>query len=85
MKICVLFGDGFLEKISLRISLLLVVVGLAGLYVEIINAFDCGGNWTVSSRANSAKGPINVWKYKTIAFSNVKKGHYPGKVFVGQL
>ena len=40
LKICVLFGDGFLEKISVRISFLLVVVGLAGLYVEIINAFD---------------------------------------------
>ena len=40
LKICVLFGYGFLEKNNLRISLLLVAVGLAGLYVEIINAFD---------------------------------------------
>ena len=40
LKICILFGIGFGDRFSLRISLLLVCIGLAGLYVEIINAFD---------------------------------------------
>ena len=35
------------------------------LELKFISALDCGGNWTVSSKSNSAKGPINVWKYKT--------------------
>ena len=40
MKICILFGVGVGDRYSLRISLLLVLVGIAGLYFEIINAFD---------------------------------------------
>ena len=38
--ICYFFGNGFGERFSLRISLLLVLVGLSGLCVEIINGFE---------------------------------------------
>ena len=39
-KICVLFGSGLSDRYSLRISLLLVLIGVLGLTFEIINAFD---------------------------------------------
>ena len=39
-KICILFGNGLGDRFSLRISLLLVLVGVLGLTFEIINAFD---------------------------------------------
>ena len=39
-KICVLFGNGLGDRFSLRISLLLLLVGVLGLTLEIINAFD---------------------------------------------
>jgi len=34
------FGDSFGDRFSLRITLFLVLVGLSGLFVEIINAFE---------------------------------------------
>ena len=40
LKICILFGISIGDRYSLRISLLLVLIGIAGLYFEIINAFD---------------------------------------------
>ena len=48
------------------------------LELKFISALDCGGNWTVSSKSNSAKGPINVWKYKTR-----KKGSLSWESFCG--
>ena len=39
-QICILFGNGLGDRFSLRISLLLVLVGVLGLTFEIINAFD---------------------------------------------
>ena len=35
-----IFGNGFGDRYSLRITLFLVLVGLSGLFVEIINAFE---------------------------------------------
>ena len=40
MKICVLFGNNFGDRYSLRISLFLVLISVLGLYFEIINAFE---------------------------------------------
>ena len=40
IKICNVFGNGFGDRFGLRISLMLVLVGLFGLYIEIINAFE---------------------------------------------
>ena len=40
LKICAVYGSGFIDRFGLRISLLLVVVGLAGIFVEINNAFE---------------------------------------------
>lgn len=34
------FENGFGDRYSLRITLFLVLVGLSGLFVEIINAFE---------------------------------------------
>ena len=34
------FGNGFGDRYSLRVTLFLVLVGLSGLFVEIINAFE---------------------------------------------
>ena len=35
-----IFGNGIVDRYSLRITLLFVLVGLSGLYVEITNAFE---------------------------------------------
>ena len=35
-----MLGNSFGDRYSLRISLILVLVGLSGLYIEIINAFE---------------------------------------------
>ena len=40
VKICMIFGNGIVDRYSLRITLLFVLVGLSGLYVEITNAFE---------------------------------------------
>ena len=40
LKICIVFGNSFADRFSLRITLFLVLVGLSGLFVEIINAFE---------------------------------------------
>ena len=40
LKICDVYGTGFIDRYGLRISLLLVLVGLAGIFVEINNAFE---------------------------------------------
>ena len=39
-KACMLLGYSFGDRFDLRISLLLVFIGSAGLYVEITNAFE---------------------------------------------
>ena len=39
-KICIVFGNSFSDRFSLRISLILVLIGVSGLCFEIINAFE---------------------------------------------
>ena len=39
-KACTLLGNSIGDRFSLRLSLILVLVGISGLYVEIINAFE---------------------------------------------
>ena len=39
-KACLLLGNGFGDRFGIRISLLLVLIGSAGIYVEITNAFE---------------------------------------------
>ena len=39
-KACMLLGNGSGDRFGLRISLLLVLIGSAGLFVEITNAFE---------------------------------------------
>ena len=39
-KVCKLLGQSFGDRFSLRISLVLMLIGISGLYVEIINAFE---------------------------------------------
>ena len=39
-KACLLLGNGFEDRFGVRISLLLVLIGSAGIYVEITNAFE---------------------------------------------
>jgi len=39
-KACLLLGNGFEDRFGVRVSLLLVLIGSAGIYVEIINAFE---------------------------------------------
>ena len=40
MKICIIFGNGLGDRYSLRLSLILVILGSSGLFLEIINAFE---------------------------------------------
>ena len=40
LKACTLLGESVSDQFSLRISLVLVLIGASGLYVEIINAFE---------------------------------------------
>ena len=35
-----MLGNSFGDRFSLKISLILVLIGVSGLYIEIINAFE---------------------------------------------
>ena len=39
-KVCTKLGNSYEDRVSLRVSLVLVLIGLTGLYTEIINAFE---------------------------------------------
>ena len=70
LKICTVFGNGFGDRYSLRISLFLVLVGLSGLFVEIINAFEY-----VQGARSEFKGDTNLsfCKYTNIRYNLYQK------------
>ena len=79
MKICDVYGTSFVDRYGLRISLLLVLVGLAGIFVEINNAFE----YVQGARKSSTMITIAVKKTKNEFFLKIDADCVGSKNFCG--
>ena len=79
LKICDVYGTGFIDRYGLRISLLLVLVGLAGIFVEINNAFE----YVQGARKSSTMITLEETKTENVTYWKIDADRVGSKNFCG--